>query len=158
MGHQILLPNRTYYLLILVPLAIAFSGCLLPGPGTSITFAGDIHQTETGIIMEGHITDTTASEKTFDNTTIYFYDSNKTLIKSVSIGDLHVRRDVNITVHGSPKYIIIYSPDFWSSHRVQVEYIERNSEGQYMEWSVANPNELPVRPESPHSNSLLNYA
>lgn len=137
---------RRYSLCLVLLILISLSGCLTPGPGTAITYSGDLNTTGEQLQMNGTIHDTTGSGP-FHNVTLYFYTEEANLLNETAVGTLTGQRDVSLTVSPSPNYIIIDSPDFWEINQIDVVYFVRQGDGTYAEETATARGELPVEPE-----------
>jgi len=134
-----------HWRLALLIITLAVSGCMTPGPGTAITYSGDLHTNDTQLRMTGTIHDTTGSGP-FDNVTVYFYTDSRDLITATDVGTLTGQQDITASVSPVPEYIVIDSPDFWEQDRIDVVYFERESGENYTEHTATARQDLPVQP------------
>ena len=134
--------RRPLYLLVVL---LAVSGCTTPGPGTAITYSGDLQTVGDRLQMNGTIHDTTGSGP-FENVTVYFYTEEGRLVTSTAVGTLTGQRDVSVTVSPPPAYVVIDSPGFWERAEIEVVYFEREPGGNYAEHTVTAREGLPVQP------------
>jgi hypothetical protein len=141
--------------LCLVLVCVAISGCVITPPDISISFLGDVETAGNQVQVDGSIGDS-MSDNTYHDVRLYSYDDEKKLLQVTPVGDLTGRLEVSMTIQPIPKYIIIYSDDFWENEDtddfwetrdVTVMYLERMENGNYSRRGQAtSPDELPVNP------------
>ncbi|MFB9811904.1 hypothetical protein [Haloarcula sebkhae] len=101
---------------------------------------------EDEFIMEGDLDNEGIANMTFNNLNVYLYYANGTRIKKHHMGDLSTTVPVTIRSTQIPDYVIIDSPDFWSTSKVEVAYYEKRKSGNYTESIVTERDDLPVNP------------
>jgi len=125
------------------------SGCILLGEERRDIFdlSGKIQGTDSGFVMEGELSESTGSETTYRNVTVYLYYENKTLMRAVQLGTLSDGDDtlnVSIRTETKPSYVVIYSTDF-AQHKVAIDYWEIGNGDYNAGDTVRSKEELPVR-------------
>jgi len=132
---------------------ILFSGCTWytsgPSQEASIEFSGSINASEGGFVMDGELVNYGQESHQFRNVTVYLYDENKTLVSATPLGALQ-DDPLSTTVQSDrlPKYVIIYSEEFWDVDEFQVYYfVQTNrSDTSYREHVAGSIEDLPVIP------------
>lgn len=136
--------------LLLVCITV-LAGCpgVEPGPGSSVTFNGQLNVTDGTFRMDGEITEAagTGGFHRFENVTVYLYTEDGERIVAEHVGLLDARANVSITSERIPHYVIIDSPGFWETRNVDVDYYERQSESQFTVYTVTDRDQLPVVPK-----------
>ena len=126
------------------------AGCSTSPSSHSVYFSGTIETEEDQFVMDGNISLSIGAtpDATFEEVTVALYDENKEEIRRVGVGELatnrapHAQR-INITTDQIPEYVVIESPDFWTSDTtVYVNGYKRPGDGgRYEDYSRANGDE-----------------
>lgn len=124
------------------------SGCYVGNPAYNgnIDFDGELTAENETFVMEGDVVNSGIENITFDEVRIYLYDENRSRIDAIDVGALSGSAPVSYRSSEIPEYVIISSPDFWNTSKVEVDYHERSDSGFYREVIVTSRNELPVQP------------
>ncbi|MDQ2073256.1 hypothetical protein RBH20_11995 [Haloarcula sp. H-GB4] len=130
----------------LVVICVSLSGCAIGNPAYNgdVEFIGDIHASNGTFVMKGEIANGGMKNITFKNVTVNLYWENGTRIDSIEMGSLYNSIPVNLTRDKVPKYVIIDSPEFWSTEKVEVDYYTRMDSGNYSNTIVTGRSELPI--------------
>lgn len=132
------------WLLISVVLTAPLSGCAFGNPGYNgdVNFVGEMEVEDGGFVMDGEIVND--GMERFRDVSVYLYFSNGTAFNSTSVGDLN--GVLPITIHSTtiPKHVVIHSPDFWNTSRVQLNYYTRNESDGYEPTTISQRGGLPV--------------
>jgi hypothetical protein len=114
----------------------------------SIEYSGQIAVENGTFVMEGELVNGGVQPTTFTNVRVHLYDADKTLLRTVPVGTINGRNvSVSITSDRIPTYVIIDSPEFWSTPRVAVQYYVREETGEYFPGQATDRDDLPVPPD-----------
>lgn len=132
----------------LVVVATLLSGCAVNNPGYNgnIVFSGDMGETDGKFEMNGEITNSGVKNITFDSVRVLLYHTNKTIIDEISLGALDGSAQISVEKNHIPKYVLIDSPDFWNTPKVEVDYYIRAESGDYTVHTATDRSQLPISP------------
>lgn len=137
--------------MVFLALLMGLAGCpgAEPGPGTSVTFDGQVNASNGDFTMDGQIVENpgTGGFHEYQDVAVVLYAEDGELITSKQVGTLDVRANVTLTTDQVPHYIIIDSPTFWETRSIQVDYYERGADDRYTVYSATSRDELPVTPD-----------
>lgn len=136
--------HSSKWLIVCVVMIAPLSGC---GIGNSayngnIDFRGEMSIVDGEFVMEGEVVN--GGVESFSDVHVSLYSSNGTAFESVAVGDLEAETSVSVRSSTIPEYVIIYSPDFWNTAKVEVDYYVRDETGNYTANTVDQRSELPV--------------
>lgn len=130
--------------MLCVVLMTPLSGCGVGNPGYNgeVVFRGDLGVEDAEFVMDGKIVN--GGMENFSDVDVSLYYANGTAFHSTNVGALN--REIQITLRSTtiPEHVIIHSPDFWNTSRVQVNYYTRNESGGYMSKTISQRSGLPV--------------
>jgi len=142
--------------LSLVALVVVASGCqwyTSTTAGPSIEIEVTVNESADGYTVDGQILHYASDEdlQTFENASIYLYDTNQTLIRSVSTGTWTGESPpFSIQTPHVPEYIIIYSNEFWGLDELEVQYLIRSEADRqqpvYTVYYATSKDDLPIVP------------
>lgn len=115
-------PTVQIGVLMALLLVITLAGCSTSANHHSVYFSGTVEAEDGQFIMDGNVSVGigAAPDATFDSVTVVLYDENKEEIRRVPVGELSttpppLTQPINITADRIPEYVVIESPDFWTS-------------------------------------------
>lgn len=135
-------------LLGIVVLLVALSGC---EAGTaSVDIQGTINENDSGFVLDGRISNSGYSQPTFNDVTVYLYDSNGAVIASKEAGTMDPSANITMRTEEFPKYVIVNSPEFWEYGDISVSYYEyvehvHAPNGTYRQHTIGSKEEFPVK-------------
>lgn len=147
----------------LIIIMVLTTGCMtLPAAnGVEVSYSGDFNTTAE-FQMKGQIVTgggVPESER-FNSVVVQLYASDGTLICAREVGTIsadYSQQNISISAKVIPQYILIISPDFWSSP-TRVSYYQYDSDQDiYIEEVIDSRQSLPVVPKK-HSNQLCKKA
>lgn len=118
------------------PPNIYFDGEVTDMNGSATRVAGEV---TAGVPREGY---------SYRGSSLCVYDGGERLLAEVSLGELPDDVSVNVTVSESPKYIIVYSPDFETERFSASYYVVSKADSGYRLRgpTVDSTSEFPVNP------------
>lgn len=144
--------KRRFALAAAIMLLLISAGCSTSGNFRTVNFVSDKITVENGsFVMSGNVSLTGREpEVTYTSVEIVLYDRQKNVIKRVPVGTLSLSNEreestepVQFTSDEIPEYVVIASPDFWSTDvRLEVvSYEYSNQTGEYQVYHQTNPND-----------------
>jgi hypothetical protein len=129
---------------LLVLLVVAVSGCTTPQ--VNVVFIGSMNASHGNFSMNGSIQDQAQGEPDrFEEVVVSLYSQNGTVLNRTSLGTIEGKsRPFRMNASRLPKYIIIDSPDFWTSESTSVAYYVRTGDEDYTVEHIGTRSELPV--------------
>lgn len=147
--------KRKLTLAMAVLMAVS-AGCVwstsAPKGGVAIDFEGSINVSSDGFSMDGKVINFGQKQLTFENVSVYLYDENRTLIRSTRVGPLELESSP-FSIHSDtlPKYVIVYSEDFWRAEQIDMDYYMRITTDEGVSYQVeraTSKDDLPVIPDA----------
>jgi len=149
--------------LIAVCLLILTSGCVLPegiNASTTVGFSGDFESNESEFEMSGFVIQQKGSE-TLTDVSVCGYSEQGELLFAKSVPPFDRSTNVTIRNDATPKYVIIYSEEFWGSDKFwrfgdgavdSVDYYEYYDDSFWIQRMVQYKSELPIDTNRPKQN------
>lgn len=142
--------KRQFASVLVVLTLLIFAGCSTSGNLRTVNFVSEKVTVENEtFVMAGNVSLTGREpDVTYDSVEIVLYDNQKNVIKRVPVGTLSLSRgnedsteSVHFTSEIVPKYVVITSPDFWSTDvRLEVvSYEYSNQTGEYQIYHQTGP-------------------
>lgn len=144
--------RRQFAIMVAVMFLLIIAGCSTSSNSRTVNFVPDKITIENEkFVMSGNLS-LTGRELgvTYDSVEIVLYSPQKNVIKRVPVGTLSLSNErkastksVQFTASKIPKYVVITSPDFWSTDvRLEViSYEYANRTGEYQEYHQTNQND-----------------
>lgn len=125
---------------LVIAVLLMFAGCTTAGSYYTVSFgAGSMTVNNGTFTMDGEISLGTGAQPdaTFANISIVFYNNDREVMKKVGVKKLSTKPDVaplsrhvEVRLDTPPKYVVIESPDFWTSEvKVKVLAYQRTDSG-----------------------------
>lgn len=148
--------KQSLQVMMLLLIVVGLSGCTSSGQYNSVVFGGgsedQIAIVDGMFVMKGDISVGTgaAPDQNFSDVTVVLYDERKQVVKRVRIGNLSTNpayyptaKRINITSETIPTYVVIESPDFWTSE-TPLEIEGHNLEnGTYHTYPIGKDHRFP---------------
>lgn len=146
--------------ILTVCLLIATSGCIVPepfAPSTDVKYSGEMEITDGQFLMDGEVIQR-SGENTLTEVAICGYTEQMDHLFAEQVPPFESRQSVEITGNQTPKYVIIYSEEFWTSGYISkdavdyVQYYVLGEDGLYGSVWAGSTDELPVDTDRPLEN------
>jgi len=101
-----------------VCLLIGLSGCTIvdqPGHANTVSYSGDFNSSGDVFIMNGYLYQDGTDTQTLNNVSVCGYSEDGELLFAEEVLPFEVKRDVTIQSDRHPRYVTIYSDEFWES-------------------------------------------
>lgn len=146
--------------LLAVCLLIATSGCIIPEPfgvQPDVKFSGEIDAEDDQFHMQGDIIQRSGDE-TLNDVAVCGYTEEHDLLFAEQVPPFESREPIEITAEDRPKYVLIYSEEFWDADILSddtieaVQYYELRQDGIYSTNWASSSEELPIDTDRPLQN------